>query len=67
MKDYKLTGEFYHRKAFSGMVLYVEVQMRHFNLEGPFGLKDFTETKYKRANQHDSYELVKLMQRTETK
>lgn len=62
MSDYKLTGDFYHKRKFSGMVLYVEVNVRHFNIDSPIGPFDYTETTYKKASERDVIELVKLLE-----
>lgn len=61
MKVYELTGDFYYKKTFFGMILYVEVYTKISNAEGPWGLWDFIETRFKRANEHDATKLMKLL------
>ena len=61
MSNYKLTGRFYHRKTFLGLILYVEVEDSR-TVSTPHGRKLLARKWYKKASEIDAASLVRFVQ-----
>lgn len=62
MRKYKLTGKFYHRKTFLGLILYVEVFVQPFKLPPDEAGVKYRKSEYKKATEEDASELIRLFQ-----
>ena len=60
MNNIKLTGNYYFKKSWFGMILMVEITYT-IEIETPDWYVDAPHKKYKKASEQEAFELTKLL------